>query len=377
MSRRRVLRRVAGSLVALAVLLGAHAVVLATRGALEREPEPPRMSADVGTSIEAMVVQFHREGGERFLAVYEPMLGALETDTRVIVVVADAEDRRVFEAARRGWASSPRVEYVIAGHAITSWARDRFAVLDGARIVAPPRPQDGAEQRVHDWVVPWAVGRHLRAPVTKAPFRFDGGDLIADEERVYVATPLFARNPHTDPSRLMGQLERTLGRPVVRIGGPDLPVPDHHVGMFLTPLGGGRVAYGDPDLALRALGAREGEPLTLTIDGAPLELDTSRERLQRFRNVAIALERAGLDPVPIPILPAREPFVFLSYDNVLLDRRADGAHVILPTYGVEALDRAAVEAWRALGARVHPVRVDRVFRYGGSVRCLAAPIVRR
>ncbi|MCZ7684086.1 MAG: hypothetical protein M5U28_37070 [Sandaracinaceae bacterium] len=192
-----------------------------------------------------------------------------------------------------------------------------------------------------------------------------------------MATPLFERNPRHDPRRLTVELEDTLDREVVRIGGDDLPVPDHHIGMFLTPLGGGRVAYADPDLGLAAIGAREGEERTLVVDGAPLALDLSRERLQRFRNVRVSLERAGLSPVPPPILPAREPYVFLGYDNVVLERRADGLHVVLPTYGVEPLDRAAVGAWRALGATVHLIRSEGVVRYGGTVRCLVAPLVRR
>jgi hypothetical protein len=108
----------------------------------------------------------------------------------------------------------------------------------------------------------------------------------------------------------------------------------------------------------------------------PLSLDLSRERLQRFRNVRVALERAGLTPVAVPILPTTEHFVFFSYDNVLLERRADRLHVILPVYGVEPLDRAAVDAWRRIGAHVHPVRVEGIFRYGGSIRCLVAPITR-
>ncbi len=364
---------------ALALLLAIHLVVTLARGATEAVPaREPLLRAD-GGPIEALVVQFHRPAAARFLAVYEQLFAALRPETRVIVVVADEEDERLFESARRGWAAGPRIEYVRTGRPITSWARDRFAVLEGREgpvILAPPRPQEGVEARVHDWLVPWAVGRHFGAPVRTARFRFDGGDLIADEARAYVATPLFERNPRHDPRRLTVELEDTLDREVVRIGGDDLPVPDHHIGMFLTPLGGGRVAYADPDLGLAAIGAREGEERTLVVDGAPLALDLSRERLQRFRNVRVSLERAGLSPVPLPILPAREPYVFLGYDNVVLERRADGLHVVLPTYGVEPLDRAAVEAWRALGATVHPVRSEGIVRYGGTIRCLVAPLAR-
>lgn len=361
----------------LATLLAIHLAIVAMRGASEEAPVREPIEVAAGGPIDTIVVQFHRQAASRFLAVYEQLFAALRSETRVLVVVADEEDERLFEEARVRWAAKTRVSYVQTGRPITSWARDRFSVLegrDGPIVLAPPRPQDGVEERVHDWLVPWAVGRRLDAPVRTAGFRFDGGDLIADEERAYVATPLFERNPLHDPERLLADIERTLGRPVVRIGGDALPVPDHHIGMFLTPLGDGRVAYGDPDLALAAIGAREGEERSLMVDGAPLALDLSRERLDRFRNVRVALERAGITAVPVPILPTEGHFVFFSYDNVLLERRADALHVVLPVYGVEALDRAAIDAWHGVGARVRPVRVDGIFRYGGSIRCLLVPI---
>ncbi len=370
-------KRLVGGVALLAAL---HFLVSAARGCGD-EPAPAETATlmpAAGGPIEELGVQFHRPGAERFLPVYRELFAALRPETHVRVAVADAEDERIFEAARRGWGPGPRVSYVRVGRAITSWARDRLAVLEtgrGSVLLAPPRPMDGPEARVHDHLVPWALRRELagRARIRTAPFRFDGGDLIADEARAYVATPLFARNPDRDPDDVARELEETLGLELVRIEGE---VPDHHIGMFVTPLGGGRVAYGDPDVALAALGLREGEAATVEVGGEPLALDLSPARLARFRNVRAALEAHGLEAVPVPILPAAGNYVFLSYDNVLLERRADGLHVVLPTYGVDALDRAAVEAWEALGATVHPVRVDGVFRLGGSVRCLVAPLVR-
>jgi hypothetical protein len=219
------------------------------------------------------------------------------------------------------------------------------------------------------------VGRAAR--VEHAGYRFDGGDLIADAERAYVATPLLERNPDVAPVELLLALAADLGRPVLRLGTTG-PVPNHHIGMFVTPLGAGRVAVGDPDAAIRALRtsvALPGDHL-LEVGGELLALDLSDERLDRFRRVADELRAAGLEVVSIPLLPTREPFVYLSYNNVLCDRRGGRLHVLLPVYGVAALDAAATSAWEQAGAVVHAIDVSAIFRLGGSVRCLVAPLER-
>jgi hypothetical protein len=371
------------------VLASLHLVF--SLGAAVLVPEPPApgpLMAAAGGSITDLGIQFHRTGAERFLPVFGALLRSLDPGTTVHVVVTDRADHNRFEEARFGWfpvGGGPRVEYAYAGRPITSWMRDRLAVLDPgpsggpAVLLAPAAPMTGPEARAHDWTVPWTLGEHLggRALVRATEYRFDGGDLIADEERVYVATPLVGRNPGLDPEALYARLERDLGRPVLRLGSAEHPVPDHHIGMFLTPLGDGRVAVGDPDLALAALEQAGVHDTTLLVGGTPLSLDLEAERLDRFRRVAQELRAAGLEVVPVPILPSSGPYVFMSYNNVLVERRADGRlHVYLPVYGVDALDAAATEAWEDAGAVVHPIAVDGLFRLGGSVRCLVAPLAR-
>jgi len=372
-------------------ILGGLYLVFAL-GAVVLTPEPPEagpLMPASGGPITDLGIQFHRTGAERFLPVFGALLGALDPETTVHVVVGDEADHNRFEEARTGWfaeGEGPRVVYASAGQPITSWMRDRLGVLDPgpsggpAVLLAPAAPMTGPEARAHDWIVPWTLGEHLgtRAMVRATEYRFDGGDLIADEERVYVATPLFGRNPGVAPDALVARLERDLGRPVLRLGSEAHSVPDHHIGMFLTPLGDGRVAVGDPDLALAALAEVGMErPAMLPVGGEPLTLDLDPGRLDRFRRVAEELRAAGLEVVPIPILPSRSPYVFLSYNNVLVERRADGRlHVYLPVYGVDVLDDAAIRAWEEAGAVVHPIGVEGLFRLGGSVRCLVAPLAR-
>jgi hypothetical protein len=326
--------------------------------------------------VRELAIQFHRPGKEDFLPVFRQILAALAPGTTVRVVVGDTDDRAIFESARRRWfpeGNGPAITYAVADKPITSWLRDRLAVCarsggDAAiDLLAPADAHTGPEARVHDWTVPWTLRGALgeSASIRRADFRFDGGDLIADGERCYVATPLFGRNPDAAPATLLAKIEAAIGRPVLRLGTTG-DVPDHHIGMFVTPLGGGRVAVGDPDLALRHVAAN-------AIDDA----DVAEERLERFRRVARELEAAGCTVIRIPLLPKRADFVFLSYNNVLCDRRADGLHVLMPAYGIPALDAAATQAWKAAGAvAVHPIDVRALYELGGSVRCLVAPLVR-
>jgi hypothetical protein len=213
--------------------------------------------------------------------------------------------------------------------------------------------------------------------VVRAAYRFEGGDLIADRTRGYYATPLVARNAGVDPSALAARLQGDCGRPLLRLGATGA-VPDHHLCMVMTPLGRGRVAVGDPDLALAALRAAGalGPGDTVATGGGRVALDLRPETLARFRRLADELRAAGCRVVPVPLLPTREHYVYLGYNNVLAETRADGLHVLMPTLGVPALDGAAARAWTALGATVHPIDCGAIFRLGGTVRCLCEPLAR-
>jgi hypothetical protein len=68
--------------------------------------------------------------------------------------------------------------------------------------------------------------------------------------------------------------------------------------------------------------------------------------------------------------------VYVTYNNVLIDDRADGRHVMVPQYGVPELDAAGRAVWEGLGFVVHPIDVSRLYVHGGALRCVAA-VVRR
>jgi len=344
---------------------------------------PGGLMVAAGGSMQELAIQFHRSGAEIFLDVYRQLFAELDPDTRVQVIVGDEEDERVFEAARQGWLeegdSGPHVRYLAVGRPITSWARDRFAVLDSVEggpltILAPPAPMVGAEERANDWLVPWALSEHLGpiARLERASFQFEGGDLIADDAHAYVATPLFERNPYKSAERILRELSVTLGRRVVRLGREGHPAPSHHIGMFVTPLGEGVVLYGDPALGLDLLGERT----VLPVGGIALKIDRSAESRAPFVEAHEALANAGLHTIALPLLVSDQSHIWLSYNNVLMERRHGRLHIYMPSYGVPDFDARAQQIYESLGAVVHPIDVSHLFRLGGTVRCLVAPLRR-
>lgn len=338
-------------------------------------PAPTIMPA-AGGAITDLGLQFSRHDGARFLEVYRQLFAELDPAVTVHVVVGEEADRELFDAAVASWGAGPRVRTVVAGRPITNWMRDRLAVLEGGSLLAPPAPMVGAEARVNDWQVPWnlAEGRTLPVDVSvrTAAFQFEGGDLIADGSHVFIAPPLLGRNPDLSTAEVLDRVAAETGLEPVLLGTTG-EVPDHHIGMFLTPLGEGRVAVADADLGLRAVGHADAA----VAGDKRIELDHRGERVGRFRRVADELRAAGFEVIPIPILPAQERYVMFSANNAVLERRDGQLHVYLPSYDSPRFDAAAERAWEDAGAVVHPIDVSGVFQLGGSVRCLTAPLLRR
>ncbi|MBI5490485.1 MAG: hypothetical protein HY905_24330 [Deltaproteobacteria bacterium] len=373
-------------LLAIALGIAAGVAAAAALGSFDaQEPPPrPRIVPDSGGGLRELLVHWVPAHADLVLPTYRDLFAALDDDVTVRVAVERMEDFDDFVARLEGLALSPvegpapsRLEPVVVGRPITIWSRDRFvtAELDGRPLlVVPERKITGVVERANDWIVPWVVAAAKVGPsVLAAPFVFDGGDFVSDERFVYATAVLPGRNEGTrwgDPGTMRDALAARFDRDVLLLGASRDDVPEHHIGMFVTPIGGGTVAVGDVDLGRTLMGGGEGElPAGLTADFSP---STSA----KFRRVAEELRRAGLEVVPVPLVPTTTPFVFVTYNNVLLDDREDGRHVLVPTYGLETLDAAGRAVWENLGFTVHPIDVSRLFVHGGALRCVAA-VVRR
>ncbi|MBI5500810.1 MAG: hypothetical protein HY907_11250 [Deltaproteobacteria bacterium] len=392
---------------AVAAGIAAGIAAAAALGGFEADPAPPRprIVPDSGGAIRELLVHWVPAHADLVLPTYRDLRAALDDDVVVRVAVDRAEDfddfvRRVGEGG-----VPPRLEPVVVGRPITIWSRDRFATaeLSGRPLlVVPERKITGVVERANDWIVPWVVAAAGRGPsVLAAPFVFDGGDLVADERFVYATAVLRGRNEGTrwgEADTLREALAARFDREVLLLGGDRGEVPDHHICMIATPVGGGVVLVGDVGLGREVWEGAEGRgggetgftaealrtlrgTLRKPREGAPrlpegMVADFSDGTAARFRRVAEELRKAGLRVVPVPLVATTTPYAYISYNNVLIDDREDGRHVLVPQFGVEALDAAGREVWEREGFIVHPIDVSKLWVHGGALRCVAA-VVRR
>lgn len=403
-----------------ALLLGA-ALVLWWR------TEPPdghglRLLPDTGRPIAAVAVSLAsaRRSTLRNAAVVSTLLAALPA---AVDVYALTNDRAAFALAPGANGRVPRFVDLPTEHSFTIWPQDPFLVLVG---------EGGHTElllsahfdRADDALMARELARVAGLPLRRSALTFEGGNIVADERRAYVGAntirvnALAAGKSDRDIARAF---ERELGLPVLVIGA--LPQPVAHIDMMLTPLGDDHVALADlragVAVARRAL---ESEPGTVarfervtgatyfglpglravdTRGGARVEapdlagatarvLANARAAVDYLDVLAARLQERGLRVSRIPMLfdaAAPEsgedesrrllPYPMLSYNNVLVEHRDGRPVVYLPQYGFEALDRAARDAWHALGFEVRAVHgYASSALHGGALRCGAKVLAR-
>lgn len=361
------------------VVLGAAAallvVIAVTSAAGPGDPGPPfSIVADNGGALREAVIHFDAEVADVIAPTYRDLLRAVPSDVVFHVVVAnDAAFDRFRDLLGEWEIEAPeRFQAAVVNREVTTWSRDRYTLItrgDSTLLLVPPRPSRGHEARTNDWLAPFAVAAAAGADtrVKVVPLVFDGGDLVATETHVFVTALLAARNEgHALASHRELRLwlsEMTGKRPVI-LGSDASEVPAHHIGMFVTPLTDDVILVGDPDLGLRLLTPELEARL-------PRAVDRREETLERFRLIAAQLEQSGFTVIRSPLIPLDDDLVYVTYNNSVLERRADGRlHAYVPAFGLAALDAAGRAVYEQAGIVVHPIDVERVFRHRGTVRCL-------
>jgi hypothetical protein len=337
-----------------------------------------RLVSDADGVLAEVCVHYCRAFHADAFPTLHDLFAALPREASIRVVVREASEYAHLRKALvdRGAFLPPRMAPVVTRFPITPWAKDRFGTLACGRravLAVPPLNPALRGPRANDARVPGFLSRQLAGLEARVlPFCFEGGDLIADRDTVFLAANCLARNQPLDVDardELLRRIEDSLGKRVVVLGNRAADVPDHHIGMYLTPLGDRRVAVGDPDWG-RRLCASPAVPTGI------LEVDACETRYARFRRVARELGAKGYALVPVPLVLTSRPRVYVSYNNSILERSRHGKHIYMPVYGIPALDAVAAGVFEREGWQVRPVRVGRLYRHTGSLRCLVG-VIRR
>jgi hypothetical protein len=328
---------------------------------------PQAMLSECDGTLSELVIQY-TAGSDPVLPVYRDFLHQLPSDVMVHAMCPDAAAFDELRAAAGG-AVTCTLRPVFVGHEMTSWSRDRWiATTSNPVTLIAPRSEAGSSAwpaRAGDEKVAFDLadqsGRSILAQ--RSDLYFDGGDLLADRDNVFVTPQVLRANlQRTVQSRdeLISVLQRTTGKNVILLD----ESPEHHAGMFMMAVGNRTMLVGDPSLARSIWPDVKAE-----LPGGP-DFSDATQRL--FDAVATRCANAGYRVVRIPTVPAAgERKAYLTYVNVITDHR-DGRHVVyLPTYrGAELLNDAAAQVWRELGYQVRPVDCTSTYRLFGNLHCL-------
>jgi hypothetical protein len=357
-------------------------IVLVQVGDRTHEPPSPTgpVLSDCDGALRQVVIQYVSSGRWIVMPVYRDFLRGLASDVTVHVVCPRREDFDQL-VADLGPVSC-RLQAVCVDHAMTCWSRDRWLCLAPVGPGAPttllsPAGEAGAEMwptRAGDQRIGEDIARALAPGVEarRSPLYFDGGDFVADSRTVFASPVLLGKNVgKTVQTReeLLSELQMALGRPVVLLN----DAPDHHVGMYLMPVGDGLVLVGDPSMGHRLL-TSGAEPTTRPVgeDLCPPDGPDSSPATQRlFDAVAEQCAAAGYRVLRVPTLIGRNARTYVTYLNVIIDHRAGQRLVYMPVYrGAEVLNEAAAGIWRTAGYAVRPVDCTSAYVHFGALHCL-------
>jgi N-dimethylarginine dimethylaminohydrolase len=364
-----IIRAVGGALAGLAVGLAVLAL-LPKSGAPAGEGRCVAQS-DASGAFKAIVMHYSPKKWDKVSDCYRSFLTQIHPDVIVYVPCASRADFDEFMGYVKEWgvASPDRFRPVIMDKVISTWSRDRYtlAITEGGEsvLMIPPKTEAAFEERFNDWFVPLKISECApHCTVRQLDMFFDGGNLINSDEYLFVDYNLVAKNVGTKfagVDALLDYLKKQFNKEVILLGGQNGDVPEHHIGMYLTPLSGKTVLVADARLGKKIVeenGLNAGTP------------DFGEEIAARFDYAAEELKRRGFNVLRIPVVPMEGGGAYLTYNNLMLETRDGKTIVYMPTYNLPALDNAAREIIASQGIDVRTVDASKVYTMNGSLRCL-------
>jgi hypothetical protein len=199
-------------------------------------------------------------------------------------------------------------------------------------------------------------------------------------------------------NRAKDLFEEKYGQPITVVGQDDPNTPEFeepatfHIDMGLTPVGNDLTLVGDPRAAVEILNGLSPEEYaehnrllnsSLGTRGRDHLESLIQENTERHPNLqhqfdynAEHMGRKGYQVERLPYLQGPDNVSWVTYNNCLLEdyKREDGSvvkRVFLPTYGLPALDKAAVDVYESLGFEVVPLQLPALTSWRGAIRCIS------
>jgi len=364
-----------------------------------------RIDADTSGAIRDWLLAIPDAFAETFVDTQAALIARSDASVRFHVVHSSARGRSLL-LERLDPASARRVTFHVRKQSVSPWVRDYYLqarARDGSQVALLHNPEHyrgagGPWQSLDPTDFVAAVPGLKATPTT---LRVDGGDVVADDERVFAArAPIDAASACGElgcPGQFERGVEERWGRPVTWIPTAHA-TPSGHADIVLMPAGNHAVAMGNVALAVSLLERVSAQDKARFIErfrtftreppdpqAAPIEHDRIFEQLaadsripQRLAELATIERQLGdltYKAVRVPYLtldPVRYGlYLTITYTNVVFDVRGDHKTVYVPVYGLGALDDAATRAWRELGYEVVPIDALGPAIHGGALRCLS------
>ena len=255
---------------------------------------------------------------------------------------------------------------------LTMWARDGALLLrrpEGPFVLALPAAFRGHGQIQSDQnrlllqgtaVAPVVSSSGIE--VRRSHLHFEGGDVVASQQRALIGAETLALNMHQlhlSREQVLEQFLALLGVPVLVVE----PQPAFHIDLGFTWLKEGQVAVADPAWGIRLV---QGLGLERAV-AATLEQNLP----EKYERAAQHLQSRGLEVVRLPHLAGLGLTTpYWTYNNVLMEWYGSIRRVYMPSYGVVSLDEAARAVYQDQGYSVVEMPSARLTTpLWGALRC--------
>ncbi len=334
----------------------------------------PEASAEIRT----LLLQYDAEVAGDLFPAWRDLARELPPQVRVVLACGEGAARAAARLAEHAGFPDERVRTVLTEGPPTVWARDRIVALAGREPGSVELLTPDPEMVELDLLPDLQVSESLAAEggiffAAPSGLHFAGGDLLFSAVRPIAGSHLLLANLdrlfRTEADAFAGLAQIFGAEPLII--GRKAGVPHEHCDMFLTVLGPDTVLLGNPISGAAWL----EDLLDAGLPSAVLPLhdqwhpETTRREAPVYKAIRQELVAAGLEVRSVPILVGQQGS-FLTWNNALVERRADGLHAYVPRYGIAALDEAAFAVYADAGVKPHPVDVARLAQHGGTVRCI-------